>query len=151
MSGYGIGRTALAVTGTKLAAAGIGDTAMRHSGGLLLQVCASSGDDTEYLMDLARLLRGELLELDVAAVDEVPDSGAPAGAKGTAAIAGWLAVQLGPEALKAVVAKVAGWATRNNRKVKVTLNGDTLEVEGISRDEQARIIDNWLSRHPAVS
>ncbi len=124
---------------------------MGKSDELVLQVCADSEDDAEDLLDLAGLLRGELLELDVSAIDLLADGDVPPGAKGAAAVAGWLAVQLGPEALKSVLAKVAEWATRNNRKVKITLDGDTLEVEGVTQEEQARIIDGWLARHPAVS
>ena len=124
---------------------------MVDSGGLVLQVCPSPEDDAGELADLARLLRGELLNLDVSSVDRLPDEAVPPGAKGVAAIAGWLAVQLGPEALRAVLAKVADWVTRNNRAVEVSYGGDILKLGQATREQQEKIIDGWLARHPAGS
>ena len=88
----------------------------------------SPEDDAGELAELAGLLRSELLDLDVSAVDRLPDEVVPPGAKGVAAIAGWLAVQLGPEALRAVLAKVANWVTRNDRVVEVNYGGDALKL-----------------------
>lgn len=124
---------------------------MAGSGGLVLQVCPVPGDEAEELVELAGLLRGELLDLDVFAVDRLPDEAVPPGAKGVAAIAGWLAVQLGPEALRAVLAKVADWVTRNDRVVEVSYGGDTLKLGRATREQQEKIIDGWLARHPAGS
>ena len=124
---------------------------MADAGGLVLRVCPSSEDDAGNLADLAGLLRGELLDLDVSAVDRLPEEAVPPGAKGVAAIAGWLAVQLGPEALRAVLAKVADWVIRNDREVEVSLGGDTLKLSRATRDQQEKIIDGWLARHPAGS
>jgi hypothetical protein len=75
---------------------------MADSGGLVVQVCPGPEDDAGELAQLAGLLRGELLDLDVSAVDRLPDEAVPPGATGVAAVAGWLAVQLGPEALRTV-------------------------------------------------
>jgi hypothetical protein len=124
---------------------------MGDSGGLVLQVCTAAEDDAGDLADLAGLLRGELLDLDVSAVDRLPDEAVPPGAKGVAALAGWLAVQLGPEALRAVLAKVADWVTRNDRVVEVSLDGDTLRLGRATREQQEKIIDGWLARHAAGS
>ena len=124
---------------------------MGDSGGLVVQVCPAPEDDAGDLADLARLLRGELLDLDVSAVDRLPDEAVPPGAKGVAAIAGWLVVQLGPEALRVVLAKVADWVTRNDREVEITLGGDTLKLGRATREQQEKIIDGWLARHPAGS
>jgi hypothetical protein len=124
---------------------------MANSGGVVVQVCPGPGDDAGELAELAALLRGELLGLDVSAVDWLPDEAVPPGAKGVASVAGWLAVQLGPEALRAVLAKVADWVTRNDRVVEVSYGGDTLKLGRATREQQERIIDGWLARHPAGS
>ena len=121
------------------------------SGGLVLQVCPAPEDDAAELAELAGWLRGELLDLDVRDVDRLPSEAVPPGAKGVAAVAGWLWVQLGPEALRAVLAKVADWVTRNDRVVEVSLGGDTLKLGRASREQQEKIIDGWLARHPAGS
>ncbi len=124
---------------------------MGDPGNLVLQVCPALGEDAGELAELAVWLRGELLDLDVQGVDRLSGEAVPAGAKGVAAIAGWLAVQLGPEALRAVLAKVADWVTRNDRVVEVSYGGDTLKLGRATREQQEKIIDGWLARHPAGS
>jgi hypothetical protein len=125
---------------------------MADSGGLILQVCPGREDDAGELAELAGLLRSELLDLDVSAVDRLPDEAVPPGGKGgVAAVAGWLAVQLGPEALRAVLAKVADWVSRNDRVVEVSYGGDTLKLGRATREQQEKIIDGWLAKHPAGS
>lgn len=124
---------------------------MGASGELVLQVCPAPGDDAGELAELAGWLRGELLDLDVQGVDRLPDGAVPSGAKGVAEIAGWLLVQLGPEALQVVLVKVADWVTRNDRVVEVSSGGDTLKLGRATRQQQEKIIDGWLARHPAGS
>jgi hypothetical protein len=124
---------------------------MADSGGVVLQVCPVPGDDAGDLAELAGWLRGELLDLDVQGVDRLSGEAVPPGAKGVAAIAGWLAVQLGPEALRVVLAKVADWVTRNDRVVEISYGGDTLKLGRATREQQEKIIDGWLARHPAGS
>ena len=121
------------------------------SDGLVLQVCPAPGDDAGELGDLAGWLRAELLDLDIQGVDRLAREAVPSGAKGAADVAGWLLVQLGPEALRAVLAKVADWVTRNDRVVEVSYGDDTLKLGQATREQQEKIIDGWLARHPADS
>jgi len=121
---------------------------MADSGGLVVRVHPVPDEDAGELAELTGLLRGELLDLNVAAVERPAEGAVPAGAKGVAAVAGWLAVQLGPEALRAVLAKIADWAARNDRGLEVTYGGDTLKLTRITREQQETIIDDWLARHP---
>lgn len=123
--------------------------AVADSDGFVLQVHPAPDDDAGDLAELTGLLRGELLDLDVAAVEQLPAGAVPAGTKGVAAVAGWLAVQLGPEALRSVLAKLADWVARNDRGVEVTYGGDTLKLTRATREQQEKIIDGWLARHPA--
>lgn len=122
---------------------------MVDANGLILQVCPGPEDEADDVAGLAGMLGGELLDLDVSAVEPLPEGTVPPRAKGVAAVAGWLAVQLGPEALKTVLVKVADWVTRNDRTVEVSYGGDTLKLERATREQQERIIDDWLARHPA--
>jgi hypothetical protein len=122
---------------------------MGDSGELVLQVHAVPGDDAEELAELARWLRDELLDLDVRGVDRLSGEYVPSGAKGVTDVAGWLLVQLGPEAIRTVLASVANWATRNDRTVEVSYGGDMLKLGRTTREHQEKIIDGWLARHPA--
>ena len=75
-----------------------------------LQVLPGDGDDAEEISELTALLREELLELDIAAVDPLLDSQSPDGSKGVAAaVAGWLVVHFGPAGLKALVDAISAW------------------------------------------
>lgn len=130
-------------------AAGDQGVGVADSDGFVLQVHPAPDDDAGDLAEVTGLLRGELLDLDVAAVEQLPAGTVPAGAKGVSAVAGWLAVQLGPEALRSVLAKLADWAARNDRGVEVTYGGDTLKLTRASREQQDKIINDWLARHPA--
>ena len=76
---------------------------------------------------------------------------APEDAKGAGLLAaGQLIVGLvaSPEVLASIIDTVRSWLGRNRaRSVKLTLDGDTLEVTGASSAEQQRLIDLWVTRH----
>ena len=114
---------------------------------LILVMHPSSGDDAGELDELTGLLRSELLDLDVQSVEQLSDEEIPEGAKGVADIAGWLVVNLGPDAILTVVTKVTDWVTRNRREVEVSYGGDTLKLGKATREQQQRIVDAWLARN----
>ena len=76
---------------------------------------------------------------------------APADSKGVELLAiGGLVIQFAmkSEVLKSVVDATTAWLGRQQgRSVKLTLDGDTLEVTGVSSDEQRRLVDLWVARH----
>ncbi|MFC5379361.1 hypothetical protein [Aquipuribacter nitratireducens] len=117
--------------------------------GVLVHVEGPPDGDAEELAELVHLLRQDLLDLDVDAVDPVEADSAPEGAKGVTAAAGWLAVQLGPTALKALVRRIAAWASPPGRSVEIVLGDDTLKVTGLDDTQQQRLIDEWLERQAA--
>jgi hypothetical protein len=114
-------------------------------------VDAGADSDAEELAELTRRLRGQLLELDVDAVEPATAGEAPAGSKGVELLAiGGLVIQFAmkSEVLKSVVDATTAWLGRQQgRSVKLTLDGDTLEVTGVSSDEQRRLVDLWVARH----
>ena len=124
---------------------------MAALGELVLQICPEPDDDAAELAQLTGWLRGELLGLDVQDAAPLPGGAGPSGAKGVAAVAGWLSVQLGPAALQAVLARVADWARRNERLVEVSYGDDTLKLGRATRDQQEKIVDDWLARHQTAS
>ena len=122
----------------------------------VLRVQVLPGDaDLDQLNELTSLLREELLELDVAAVEPLAQEAAPEDAKGAlAALGGWLAVHFGAAGLraglKAVINVVASWAGRTGKTVELTIGGDTLKVTGASAEVQARIVDEFFARQSAA-
>ena len=121
-----------------------------ESAELELLVDAGPGADEDELERLARSLRAELLELDVDAVEPAAAGPAPEDARAVEALMlGALVVRLGrnSEALSSLVRSVRGWLGDGDRKVRIELDGDVLELTGTSTEERQRLIDAWIDRH----
>ena len=120
-------------------------------GELSVELQASPDTDAEELAQLAGLLRAELLDLDVDAVQQPARGEAPEDSKGDAwSAAGELVVRLvaSPEVLALIIGGVRSWLRRSRvRSIKLTLDGDALEVSGASSAEQDQLIDLWMTRH----
>jgi hypothetical protein len=101
--------------------------------------------------ELTAAVRRELLQFDVASVDRVSAGPVPDGARGIdLAAVGALLVNLGQATpvLGQVVEVIRAWTKRSpNRTVKLTLAGDTLEVGGMSEEQQHQVITAWMVRH----
>ena len=120
---------------------------MRDGTRLVVEIGAADEADADHLDQLTQVLRGELLDLDVDAVEPVPESQLPVGAKGSAAMAGWLAVLFGtPDLLPTLISVIGDWAGRNHRTVRVSIGSDVLEVTSATSAQQSRIIEAWLER-----
>lgn len=110
------------------------------------------GADPERVDAVTRLLRAELLQLEVDDVVALRDGPAPDGARATDALAvGGLLVAIGnSQAVRSVVAAVRSWLTRTpagGRKVRLEVGGDVLELSGATSDEQERLVQLFLDRH----
>lgn len=105
--------------------------------------------DSAELQDATSQLRRELLELDVDDV-KAPEGGeAPPGTRGGAAAEiGTLLVAAGHAAIGPIVAAIQSWvARRASRSVKLTIDGDSIEVSNVSPDDQRELIQSFLARH----
>jgi hypothetical protein len=50
--------------------------------------------------------------------------------------------------LGAVVGTVQSWLSgHKGRSVKLELDGDVIELTGVSSDQQQRLVDAWIARH----
>jgi hypothetical protein len=120
---------------------------------LTAQLDAGEAYDDEELARLTRRLRGELLDLDVDSVEFADRGDAPEGTKGIGLQSvGELVLRCTVHAsvLRSIVDATVAWLGRQRaRSVKLTLDGDTLEVTGLSSDDQMRLIELWVARHAA--
>lgn len=118
---------------------------------LQLSVDAGPGADEDELERLARSLRGELLELDVDAVEPAAAGPVPEGARAVEALmVGALVVRLArdSEALSSLVRTVRGWlGAHAERRVRLELDGDVLELTGSSDEERERLVEAWIASH----
>jgi len=121
---------------------------------LIINIHARPEDDAEKLAGLTRQLRTELMELDIESANLVRAGKIPAGAKtGEPITWGALLVTLAASGgvLTALINVLQSWLTRHEQRgVSLEVDGDKLEVKGMSSQEQQQLIDAWLSRHRRI-
>jgi hypothetical protein len=118
---------------------------------IALNIGLPTGADSVEIDQATARLRRELLELDVDRVEGVAAGEAPVGARAAEVLAlGGLIVTLARNAqtITSVVRAVQSWVGRDrDRSIKLELDGDSLEVTGISSTEQERLIMAWIAHH----
>ena len=111
----------------------------------------ATGVDDDTLTESVSVLISELSELDVDDVQTATGGDAPQGSKGIElALLGSLIVKLvrSRKIIVQVVDAVRDWMSRNNAdSVRIELDGDVLEIKGVSEEERKTLIDNWVQRH----
>ncbi|MGH8904712.1 MAG: hypothetical protein ACRDYA_24280 [Egibacteraceae bacterium] len=116
-----------------------------------LRIDAGLDADAAELAELAVRLREQLLELDIERADPVTAGPAPPGTRaGEILVAGALTVMLAlsKKLLTALTEAVQSWVSLSGgRSVKLELDGDVLEVTGITRRDQHELIQAWIDRH----
>jgi hypothetical protein len=120
-------------------------------GELTVEVEAMADTDAEELAFLTDRLRDELLGLDVDAVHSAVGGEAPDSSKGVGLVAaGGLVVRfvLRQDLLQSIIDGIRSWLGRQHaRSIKLTLDGDSLELTGVSSAEQDRLVELWVIRH----
>jgi hypothetical protein len=115
-----------------------------------LQLDAGPDSDRDELELLTQRLRRQLLDLDVESVEaRAADQPPPNTRAVDAMLLGSLVVTVAksPELLKGVVQLVQGWlAGHHGRSVELAIGGDTLKVNGITSEDQQRLIDLFVAR-----
>ena len=118
---------------------------------VILNIDAGQEDDPEEIERFTQQLREELTELDVEAVDLVRAGETPAKAKvGDPITWGMLLLTLAASGgvITTVINVLQSWLTRQERRsISLEIDGDKLEIKGISSKEQQRLINEWRSRH----
>jgi hypothetical protein len=114
-----------------------------------IQVVGVGEDDLE-LEEATLQLRRELIELDVEGVEARSYGDPGPGVRSVDLIGlGSLVVNVvQSEAFKEVVTAIISWLGRRRQgAVKLEVNGDVLELTGLSSQEQRRVCDEWLRRN----
>jgi hypothetical protein len=117
---------------------------------LKLDIEAEPDADAEELAELTAHLQEELLELQVDAVELAREGKPPPGAKAMDVLGlGTLLVTLVKSAggLGTLVSTVHRWLSGQPRTVRIELDGDILEMTGISSSSQEELITDWITRH----
>ena len=113
----------------------------------------ADAEDDEELEHITRRLRKEILELDVEDVDLVKTGEIPDGARsGDIITLGSLLITLASSAgvLPNLISTVQSWLKRNEgHSITLEVDGDKLEVKGISSQTQQQLIDEWLKHQKA--
>lgn len=121
------------------------------TGTLLLELAGPPGADDDEVLNLVSRLSDELQEFGLHAVPAAKSEHAPSDSKGSGAVAsGELIVALiGSGGVSgAIVQAINLWLQRQPaRSVKLTLDGDALEITGASSEVQDQLVANWLRRH----
>ena len=120
---------------------------------LKLVINTTLDTDDRELDRLTRQLRREILELDVEDVALAESEESPTGAKGDAITLGALLITAATSGglFPGLFDLLKSWLTRHGlRSVTLEIDGDKLEVKGISAKEQQQLIDAWMSRHGLI-
>lgn len=115
---------------------------------VLLNLNVGSELDAEEKELVTRQLREELMRLDVDGVDFVKSGKAPAKAKGDPITWGTLLLTLAASGgvLTTLIGVVQSWLTRHNqRSISLEVNGNKIDVDDITSEDQKRLIDSWIS------
>lgn len=118
---------------------------------LTLYLDAGPESDAEELTELTRQLRDELLDLDLESVDLVSNGVLPPKSKVVEPLtfgAILLTLAASGGVITTLINAIQSWLTRHDRRsVTLEIDGDKLEVGGISPEEQRRLINAWADRH----
>ena len=119
-------------------------------GELTVEVGAETADADE-LAELTSQLRDWLTDLDVDAISPSEGGAVTEHAKGDAPQRlGALMVQLllQQQVLQSVIGALRSWLRRRpGRSIKVTIDGDSLELTGASTAQLDQLVEAWVKRH----
>jgi membrane-associated two-gene conflict system component 1 (EACC1) len=138
--------------GKRVELTGDGDDSPGQHRELLVLLESEVGADDDERELLARQLKAELTELDIESLTPVGGRPAPVGSKGTDTWGDWLiTLSASGGVFTTILVTIQGWLGRHRgeHKVKVIMDGDTLELSGASTTEQAEIVRAFLRRHSA--
>lgn len=115
----------------------------------------ADADDIER-ETLARQLRSELQHVDFDSISELRGGEVPAGTKG-AELAEWgvwlVTLSASGGVLTSLISVAKDWLDRRGagNRIKVTIGGDTIEIDGASSAQEAALMKDFVRRHQIES
>ena len=118
---------------------------------LIVKINPISDLDLAELEQLTRTLQQELLELDIESAEFATTGEELTGTKAGKRIK-WGTIIVALLAADGVATKLVdlsqAWVTQNQQQsIVLEIDGDKLEIKGISSEEQQKLIDMWIERH----
>jgi hypothetical protein len=103
--------------------------------------------DAAALDQLARQLRGQLLDLDVDAVEPLPSGEAADDSKALdLMVVGGLLVKFGPGVAAAVANAVRAWVNRDgHRSVTMKIGDHEITLQAATAEQQEKLVEAWLT------
>lgn len=116
---------------------------------LEVQVALAEDGDARDLDDAVLALRRSLVHLDVIEVQRPAGAPAPDGARAVdAPLLGALLVTASTGGIPAVVRAIEAWLRlRSDRRVRLQLGDDAIELTGATAETERELIDAFLARH----
>jgi hypothetical protein len=119
---------------------------------LFLTLTPDAELDDEAGERLVRGLRADLIGLDVDAVDPVAGGRAPDGAKSADPVtigAMVVAMSASGGVFTTVIGTLRDWLGRHSgrHRISMTIDGDTIELDGASATQQQELVDAYVRRH----
>lgn len=124
----------------------------KDSVSVLVALEAGADADAIERETLARQLRSELWHVDFDSISELDGQEAPAGAK-AAELAEWgvwlVTLSASGGVLTSLIAVAKEWLDRRDagNRIKITIGGDTIELDGASSAQQAALMKAFVQRH----
>ncbi|MBT3323253.1 MAG: hypothetical protein HN392_13295 [Anaerolineae bacterium] len=121
---------------------------------LSLTLGRNQHDTSDEIAKLSQQLMNEILKLNIENADYLREEKTKKGSKAGDVIS-WETLLITLAASGGVISTfinfILGWSTRNEgRSVVLELNGDKLEVTGLSASEQKKLIETWLKRSGGI-
>jgi Effector Associated Constant Component 1 len=119
---------------------------------LLISVTGGPHVDDAELERLSRRLRAELLQLDVEAVAPIEEAASAEGTK-SGGMQTWSTLALTFAAsggvLTTIINALRDWIVRQPAlpSIKVSIGGDSIELDGVSAEERQQLIQAFIARH----
>ena len=119
-----------------------------------IHIQVGSGADPERRDRATNSLHEDLLEMGVGQLQRATDPVSVEGMRALDVVAlGALAISIKPSValLAQLVQTIRNWIGRSSNVVKLQIDGDQIELTGVTTEERSVLIATWIERHGTTS